>query len=330
MDDLVARLDLALGARSQLLDEQHRVALRLFSGFYEGFPDLIADLYANTLVLFDYGKDGQGIRENLKLAKDFYLLKLPWIECVVQKIRHSPNQENRRGSVLYGVTPASRIQENDITYAVDLLMNQDASFYFDTRNLRNWLYDNAAGWLVLNTFAYTGSLGIAALAGDAAYVIQADRNKRFLALARQSAIANHLDLGKMKLRKTDFFSEVARLKRENALFNCVILDPPFFSNTSKGTVDLVNQSTRLINKVRPLIKDGGWLVAINNALFLSGADYMQSLDNLCQDGYLSIVRIIPIPQDITGYPHTIINNPPIDPTPFNHPTKIALLKVKRK
>jgi 23S rRNA (cytosine1962-C5)-methyltransferase len=330
MDDLAARLDLALGARSQLLDEQHHAALRLFSGFYEGFPDLIADLYANTLVLFDYGKDGQGGRENLKLAKDFYLLKLPWIECIVQKIRHSPDQKNRRGSVLYGVTPASRIQENDITYAIDLLMNQDASFYCDTRNLRNWLTENAVGWQVLNTFAYTGSLGIAALAGGADYIIQTDQNKKFLAIARQSAIANHLDLGKMKLRRTNFFSEVARLKRENILFDCLILDPPFFSSTSKGTVDLVNQSTRLINKVRPLIKDGGCLVAINNALFLSGADYIQSLENLCQDGYLSIEQIIPIPQDITGYPDTIINDPPTDPTPFNHPTKIVLLKVNRK
>jgi 23S rRNA (cytosine1962-C5)-methyltransferase len=209
-------------------------------------------------------------------------------------------------------------------------MNQDTSFYCDTRNLRYWLTENTAGWQVLNTFAYTGSLGIAALAGSANQVIQSDRNKKFLGLARQSAIANHLDLGRMKLCGADFFSEVSRLKRENILFDCVILDPPFFSNTSEGTVDLVNQSTRLINKVRPLVKDGGWLVAINNALFLSGIDYFQSLENLCRDGYLAIEQIIPIPEDITGFPETIVNDPPVDPTPFNHPTKIALLKVKRK
>jgi 23S rRNA (cytosine1962-C5)-methyltransferase len=161
-------------------------------------------------------------------------------------------------------------------------------------------------------------------------VIQTDRSKKFLALARGSAMRNRLDLGKMKLRAADFFSVVGRFKRENTLFDCVILDPPFFSSTAKGTVDLVNESTRLINKVRPLIKDGGWLVTINNALFLSGQDYVQGLETLCQDGYLSIEQLIPIPEDITGYPETIVDQPPSDPAPFNHPTKIAILKVKRK
>ena len=330
MYDLETRLDLALDARAQLMGKKHHGALRLFAGFYEGFPDLSADLYANTLVLFDYGKDEQVGRDNVIRAKDFYLSKLSCINCVVQKIRHSPRPKIRQGLIIHGLLPASQIIENGITYTIDLLMNQDTSFYCDTRNLRNWLSQNAAGWQVLNTFAYTGSLGVAALAGAAKQVIQSDRNKKFLALARQSAIANRLDLGKMKLRRADFFSEVARLKRENILFDCVILDPPFFSNTSKGTVDLVNQSTRLINKVRPLVKNGGWLVAINNALFLSGANYIQSLENLCQDGYLSIEQIIPIPEDITGFPQTTINDHPVDPTPFNHPTKIAILKVKRK
>ncbi len=141
---------------------------------------------------------------------------------------------------------------------------------------------------------------------------------------------NKLDLGKIKLRTADFFSAVAQFKRKGALFDCLILDPPYFSSTAKGTVKLVSESTRLINKVRPLIKDGGWLVTINNALFLSGRDYVQSLEALCKDGYLSIEQTIPIPEDITGFPATITTPPPKDPSPFNHSTKIALLKVKRK
>jgi 23S rRNA (cytosine1962-C5)-methyltransferase len=320
----------ALEARLDLLDAEHNSALRLFAGFYEGCPDLVADLYARTLVLFDYApslRDGAG---SLQQAQTCYLDRLPWIDCVVQKKRGASDQQGRRGIVTFGANPAQQITENGVIYAVDLLMNQDASFYLDTRNLRKWLLEHAAGWQVLNTFAYTGSLGIAALAGGAARVIQTDRSKKFLALARGSAMRNHLDLGKMKLRAADFFSEVARLKRQGTLFDCVILDPPFFSSTAKGTVDLVNESTRLINKVRPLIKDGGWLVTINNALFLSGQDYVKSLEALSQDGYLSIEQLILIPEDITGYPETIVDQPPSDPAPFNHPTKIAILKVKRK
>ena len=329
-DDLVHRLELALDARIPLLDQDHNSALRLFAGFYEGFPLLAADLYARTLVLFDYAPLRSNDDTHLQQAQNFYLNQIPWIKCVIQKRRGANEQALRRGMVTFGETPAQQIEELGVLYAIDLLMNQDASFYLDTRQLRGWLLEHAQNWELLNSFAYTGSLGIAALAGGAAGVIQTDRSQKFLALARQSAMRNRLDLGKMKLRAGDYFSEIAQLKRQGTLFDCVILDPPFFSSTSQGTVDLVNEGTRLINKVRPLIKDGGRLVAINNALFLSGSEYIQSLEALCQDGYLSIEALIPVPEDITGFPETVVNQPPTDPAPFNHPTKIAILQVKRK
>jgi 23S rRNA (cytosine1962-C5)-methyltransferase len=37
-----------------------------------------------------------------------------------------------------------------------------------------------------------------------------------------------------------------------------------------------------------------------------------------------------VPPDCTGYPATRVSAPPVDPAPFNHPTKIAILRVRRK
>jgi 23S rRNA (cytosine1962-C5)-methyltransferase len=110
----------------------------------------------------------------------------------------------------------------------------------------------------------------------------------------------------------------------------VLVDPPFFSTTRKGRLDLNTDSARLINKVRPLIKDGGWLVSINNALYVSGKEYLQILEGLCADGYLKIAELIPVPQDFAGYPDTRAGAPVTDPQPFNHSTKIAVLEVRRK
>ncbi|MBN1147158.1 MAG: class I SAM-dependent methyltransferase [Anaerolineales bacterium] len=326
---LIAGLDLALEARSGVMDERRRAALRLYSGFYEGFPQLAVDLYAKTLVLYDYSRPSETAGEILEVVQAHLLERLAWVECVVQKCRALPGDASRRGIVSYGKSPDRQIEEYGVRYAIDLLMNQDASFYLDTRHLRHWLLQNAAGWRVLNLFAYTGSLGVAALSGGARQVIQVDRNRRFLDVARRSAILNRLDLGKTKLQSADFFNQVAHYKRSGELFDLVVVDPPFFSTTQKGTINLVGESVRVINKVRPLVRDGGLLVAINNALFLSGEEYMRSLEKLCQDGYLSVETLIPVPQDICGYPHTIIAPPPSDPAPFNHPTKIAVLRVRR-
>ena len=93
---------------------------------------------------------------------------------------------------------------------------------------------------------------------------------------------------------------------------------------------MAGQSVGLINKVRPLVKDGGSIVAINNALFLKGADYFASLEQLGQGGYLSIDGLIPVPPDFTGTADTRAAQPPVDSAPFNHPTKIAILKVRRR
>ena len=72
------------------------------------------------------------------------------------------------------------------------------------------------------------------------------------------------------------------------------------------------------------------LVTINNALFVSGAAYMQMLESLCADGYLSVETLIPVPQDFLGYAATEGAALPADPAPFNHSTKIAVLRVRRK
>ncbi len=209
-------------------------------------------------------------------------------------------------------------------------MNRDASLYLDTHNLRKWLIENTQGKTILNTFAYTGSLGVAALAGGAERVVQHDLNRQFLNAAKTSYTLNGFPINKQDFIATDFFTLVGRLKRANQTFDCVVIDPPFFSTTPKGKVDQVNESARLINKVRPLINDGGQLIAINNALYVSGQEYMRTLEELCQDGYLRIKELIPIPEDFTGYVDTRVGMPITDPAPFNHSTKIAVLEVRRK
>ncbi len=68
-----------------------------------------------------------------------------------------------------------------------------------------------------------------------------------------------------------------------ARVDCVLLDPPIYSATKKGVVNLADSYTRVINKVRPLINNDGTLIAINNALFYSGADYLKEIEALCSD-----------------------------------------------
>ena len=304
-------------------------AFRLFNGFYEGAPGLVLDRYGPALVIFDHTPDAK----YGGLAKDiaaWAIESLSGLEAVLFKQRGGSDEDQKKGQLLAGHNLPGQITEFSVHYALDLQMNQDAGFYLDTRPLRRWLLDNSAGKRVLNTFAYTGSLGVAAGAGGASAVIQTDISRKFLQFADKSWELNEFPGSVHQILPGDFFRVAGRLRNQDRLFDIVVLDPPFFSTTGAGRVDLQNESTRLINKIRPLVAHEGHLVVINNALFLSGADFMTELDQLCQSEYLAMEAIIPIPEDITGYPDTIVSPPPVDPAPFNHPTKIAILRVKRK
>jgi 23S rRNA (cytosine1962-C5)-methyltransferase len=325
---LTSLLESALSARAALIDPAHESAFRLFNGFTEGCPNIVVDVYAATAVIHNYANDpNQGI-PLVDEASQFLRASLGWLQAGIVKTRSGKTQDEKRGTFLFGSKADRKIKEHGVWYAVNLTLNRDASLYLDTRNLRKWIIENSTGKSIFNTFAYTGSLGVAALKGGASQVVQVDLSRAFLDLAKESYTLNGFPIQKGDFISRDFFEQVGNMKRTNRQFDSVFIDPPFFSTTTKGRVDQVNESARLINKVRPLIRDGGTLVAINNALFVSGAEYMQTLEALCKDGYLKIRELIPVPQDFTGY--NPAGKPVTDPAPFNHSTKIAILDVRRK
>ncbi len=301
--------------RRHLMTPEQDSAFRLVNGFTEDMPFLAVDIFAKTAVIHDYSKNG---RENFTELAEQIIDCLGFPDTVILKRRSSRNEQERRGILLCGTNPATEIREHGVTYRLDLMMNQDCSFYPDTRNLRRYLLDHSANKSVLNTFAYMGSLGIAAKAGGAEKVVQTDLSEKFLTACANPAYP-------CELRAGDFFPLTAAMRKQRETFDCVILDPPFFSKTAKGTVDLAGAPLALIGKVRPLVKDGGRLIVVNNALELSGADFIRALDGICDGTYLTRGENIPVPEDFTGN-----GTWRISPTPFNHPTKIQVLNVRRK
>ena len=325
---IISLLEKAITERLPWMDTRHESAFRLFNGFAEGYPDLALDIYGSTLVIHNYADEPMENQRVIQEITTYLQNSLTWLHTGILKNRNGKMQEEKKGIRIFGDKPDRKIKEHGIWYAIDLTMNRDSSFYLDTRQLRKWLIKNMRDRSVLNTFAYTGSLGIAAMAGGASTVIQTDMNRQFLNLAKDSCSLNGFPILKQNFLAQDFFPVIANIKSRKQHFDCVIIDPPFFSTTSKGKVDQEKESARLINKVRPLIKDNGYLIAINNALYVSGQEYIQTLEELCKDGYLSIKELIPVDEDLAR-PNPK-SNPITDPAPFNHSTKIAILAVKRK
>jgi len=303
-------------------------AYRLFNGVFEGDPTFSIDIYNNAAVIHSY----QQIIEPPKIEAivSFIKLNLANITFALLKQRNSKKPEERMGTRLFGNQPVVEIKENGVYYAIDLTMNQDCGIYLDTANLRRWLKANSQGKSVLNTFSYTGSLGIAALAGNAMNVIQQDKNKAYMRFSRLSSQLNGFDPGRLTHHINDFFPAMAGYRKQKAEFDIVILDPPIISNTGKGKVELEGNYLSLINKIRPLVADQGTLILVNNALFLSGNAMLDQLTPVLKDKYIKIKQIVPVPESYTGYHPDPVSILPADPTPFNHSTKILFLQVTKK
>ena len=235
----------AIAARAPLLDDSHESAARLYSGFSEGCPYLVIDLYAATVVLHNYADPPDLGRPAIQAALEAVSACLPWVHTAIVKTRNAPVLADRIGVLASGDRPDEHVSESGRLYALDLLLHQDCTLYLDTRNVRQWAMENLRGKSVLNAFAYTGSLGVAALRGGAARVLQLDRSRQFMEIARRSYALNHFPIRKHDFISADFFRETARLRREHLAFDCVFLDPPFFSAGTGGTVDQEHSAARL-------------------------------------------------------------------------------------
>jgi 23S rRNA (cytosine1962-C5)-methyltransferase len=331
LPDILQRFERSLTTRLPLLVAPHHGACRLFNGYTEGVPGLSVDVYGQTLLVHDaLGPEGNGpvVDAVLALARE----RLPWLTAGMVKLRESSVQSLRNGSLVFGTAEAvcRKVKEGPVWYAVRLTLNRDASFYLDTSELRAWALSHLAGKRVLNTFSYTGSLSVAALGAGAARVLSTDLNRAFLTVAKDSYAINGFPVARPDFVTGDFFDVVGKLKRERALFDCVFVDPPFFSVTAQGRVDLEGDYLTLLNKARPLVADGGALVAINNGVFVAGTAFDATLAEVCAGGYAEVEARIPVPEAFLGTAETREGALPVDPAPYAHSTKMAVLRVKRK
>jgi len=119
-ETIPALVERAIAARKALFDPKHLNALRLFNGFLEGCPELVIDLYASTVVLHNYAEaPDEGLR-TIQTAQAVVLTHLPWLSAGIVKTRNSQRAEEKRGKLLFGEKPDTKVLEQGILYTLDL------------------------------------------------------------------------------------------------------------------------------------------------------------------------------------------------------------------
>jgi len=197
---------------------------RVFHGFTEGLPGFTVDRYGDTAIInhkIPLPVDGRDIANTL--------LNLYPFELVVQKSHHSLEARGAgQVSILHGHSDDGvlKVVEENTYYFADALSLHSNGLYLDARPLRRWLKLNAKGSRVLNLFAHTGSLGIAARLGGAHEVVHLDKGRDALERVHYNYVFNGLVPDNRGLLCGDIYFHLPRAIKWGQKFSGIILDPP--------------------------------------------------------------------------------------------------------
>jgi 23S rRNA (cytosine1962-C5)-methyltransferase len=213
---LEARLDAAVQWRSghPLLADTD--AIRLVHAEADDLPALVADRYADWLVL-KIGSPGM-LRRAQRIAGALSE------RCGTRGVwlRGDPGGGRPGGAVeergLFGEVPEKTvsIQERGRTYRIDLQRGQKTGFYLDQRDSRDLFRRLASGRSALDLFAHTGGFSAAAIQGGAREVVAVESSEPALALLRENAPGAEA-----------VAADVREFLRESSnRFDLVVCDPP--------------------------------------------------------------------------------------------------------
>ena len=282
---LPGQLATAYEARTGLLAQLHAEetnAYRLFHGSVEGQPGLTVDRYGDLLLVQSFHRSLEAAQ--LAALDEFYADVLPGMTLVY----NDRAQANSR--ILNALDPEMLAQAQLPRTARELGVNyriqarhdgQDPWLFLDMRAGRRRIMGEVAGKSVLNLFAYTCSVGIAAAKADARFVVNVDFSESSLKIGRENAHLNELPVRPRFVHGDVFaalrqFSGVGQAKRvrgklmpafpklEAQLFDVVFLDPPRYAKSLFGVVDVVNDYAALFKLSLLSTVEGGTLICCNN------------------------------------------------------------------
>lgn len=207
---------------------------RLIFSESDFLPGLIVDNYAGHLVVqfLTLGMD------KMKTEIVDNLVKIIKPKSIYEKSDHDGRRFEGLEPIsgqLHKKTPAEiKIIENNLFFLVNVAAGQKTGFYLDQRDNRKLIQKIAAGKNVLNLFSYTGSFGVAALAGGAKSVTSIDASKNALELSEKNFILNKFNPEKHGHLEADIFEY---LKNEPINSDLIIIDPPALAKNRSNAIN---------------------------------------------------------------------------------------------
>ncbi|SFZ94247.1 23S rRNA (cytosine1962-C5)-methyltransferase [Flaviramulus basaltis] len=236
---------------------------RLLFGENDGFPGLIADVYASVLVVKIYSEIWLPYLETIIPS----LKEISKVKTVVVRLSRSLEQSKehqlKNGEVIYGVLENEVIEfvEHGVNFSANVIKGHKTGYFLDHRANRKQVGEWSKDKTVLDVFSYAGGFSVHALYNGAKEVTSLDISKQALEIAIQNGKLNTY-VGKHKTIAGDAFDELNKLIKNKTTFDVVVIDPPSFAKQN-SEIELAKK------KYAQLAELGEKLTAKNGLLVLA-------------------------------------------------------------
>ena len=286
-------------ALQQAIDEffciDQKEALRIFHGrghLYPGLEHICMDWFSPLVLITAYGEITAAEELTaLIIAAD----KLSQVKSIVLQKRY---ERGAPAELLFGdELPCLIVQENNLIFEVHPGMQQNAGLFLDTRLLREWLQAHSSDKNVLNLFAYTCSLSVAALAGGAAQVTNVDISKPSIKWGEKNHQLNNQDMDRVKSIPYNLFRSWGRIQQYGR-YDLVVIDPP---TRQHGSFDVEKNYRGVLRKLAKMCHSGADIIATVNSPFLDANFLLEQFS--ASLGNATFVEVIPAaPEFADKYP----------------------------
>ena len=256
------KVQAAFALRQPLLETDTN-SYRLIHGENDGFPGVVADVYAQVLVLKLYSMAWFPYLKELLPA----LVSCSQVQAVVLRLSRNIQQQSvkqydlKDGDLLAGTLPHKEVifKEHGLHFSANVISGHKTGYFLDHRHNRKRVGEIASGKRVLDVFAYAGGFSVHALAGGAKSVVSLDISKQALKMAQKNVALNELD-GEHRILAADAFEAMERMIANRTQFDVVVVDPPSFAKSEKEKVGALQAYQRLASLAVPLVARNGVLL----------------------------------------------------------------------
>ena len=275
-----------------MLRDAGHTGYRLIHGENDGLPSLVADRYAETLVVKLYSVAWVPY---LKIVADALTALLQPTRIVLRLSRRVAAENDylqglRDGMVIAGLPLDGPVlfRENGLTFEADPIAGQKTGFFLDQRDNRARTELLADGQEVLDVFACSGAFSVYAARGGARTVVSADVSQPALAAAVRNFGYNRdqpaVAAAAHELLVGDAFMTLRVLLRGHRRFGLVVIDPPSFANRQEDVDGALQSYRRLARLGAGVLRPGGALVMSSCSSRVPADDFFLTVARGCQAG----------------------------------------------